>query len=439
MEIPNRVSTATSGKDVSSTRYDGPFYFGESSNDLIDGISNKSSTETFPLSYGFKNPSGAQTWEALTDLSLTPYFVVDQSGNPGYVMSTVNNTWFIPLVDLEAGGITFNPVEDIYNPDDRNQDRLLRWKEVTEQSNAIESEELPEFGGLIVARHENPSDSAIGKFVTEIGYFGPLNQLGKYLSMTENLRQSWNNYLESSEGKALASEKSVDGSDVQYLGVSPGEGIVYGLNGDSDNGIVLLKGTRTYDILSSLADRFDVSIDDMVNRGLGEEAMHIHRGIGPLGKNQLIKEERATKQELLEFYQDLADGAGSSTRLRQKYLNIVKELTEDISQVEENYKNFGKQTSDSDVGMLETILKAEAHAKGLRTTEEVRAYVASKLEDALSEDPYSEARAYEKSDYDTDETEEMGVEESEDAAYNVEDADYDSESEDSVDSKGPAE
>ena len=310
--------------------------------------------------------------------TLTYKIVSDEKNGLGYVITTAggpNSTSnkFIPIVDLSYDGKpTLNPVEDLYNPFDLEQDRIGRWRHTSENPNTISIVERPKFTGLTVSRHERLADIVFGKYVTDIvDYEGPINEVGKNLSRAETIRQDLNKYSNSKEGIELALEKSKDCEDIAYIGVTSIGGVIYSIQRLKDGRVRLSIGTKAYEYLSREAENFGLTLEDIIVAKLGEEAMHHYRRSYDKRFTSSIKEERATKQALLEFYERLAEGAESNPRLREKYMKIIRSIKHDIETVRryrrkshENDEEAAKEESD-----LEKAVEEENNEGGENKTE----------------------------------------------------------------------
>lgn len=378
--LAKRSLSSTQPRDLSAM--DGFFYYGGNylggTLDLIPKGAPFVVKETFKgPCYGFSNKSTAKNWGDLMDFSYSPYPVVDESGNIGFIVTTASNKFYVPAEDMAKYGA-------IYNPRDENIGRMDGWVGATEGNHAIEHVKIPKFGGLVVSRHEYQPDPKMRLFVTDISYEGHLNNLGKYLSKVETLRQDWNNYFQSKEGKALAREKSGDDAAIQYLGITSLEGVLYAIGRLPNGKIILLSGDKTYDGLSAEAASAKVRLEDRRIAAFGEEAMHHYRKSYDVSKNleQFIAEETETKAGLLGFYQKLAAGAESKPQLRATYSKIVSLIKRDIATVRERYTASWKRIYGSkEASGLELVLMAEAYANGLETDGEVRDYIASRIKE----------------------------------------------------------
>jgi len=202
---------------------------------------------------------------------------------------------------------------------------------------------------MIVANYEHQPDTSMEKFVTDVHYHGHNNDFGKNLSLSETVRQDWNNYLNSREGLELARAQTEDGENVGNIGIIPVEGAIYGITRLDNGEILLFSGTNPYESLGREADIFRLTLEDMITAKLGEEDMHRFRRSydkGHVTIADLIGEELATKQSLLEFYIQLAEDSGSTPELREKYSRIVKSIENDIATID-RYKDVYEQKSNN--------------------------------------------------------------------------------------------
>ncbi|MEK6949014.1 MAG: hypothetical protein AABX34_02250 [Nanoarchaeota archaeon] len=366
-ELKPRISTGITESSIPTSHYYGLDHTGTTL-DLYAGNPGRSSLGfTFAPSFVFNNNSGAQTWTALTRHSV---HAAQLDGY--YLINSSNKVIAIPIADWERYGPNVAA-----NRDDLGEN-FAGWLAATEGSHAIEYAKSPEFRLFITERNEHIADPVLNKYVTDIGYAGHLNDLGKYLSKAETLRQDWKRYLASKEGQELAMQKSsIDG--VEYLAVQPVEGVIYAVGRANDGKIILFRGDKSHDALARTAEFSRVSLEDIIKVGLGEEAMHIARksfdNVGTV--QRLIDEETATKIELLKFYESLADGAGSKPELRALYGKIIRHLEHDIATTEQRYRHFAEQQLGGN-GLVQKLV-AEAYASGLETIEEISNYVVAKV------------------------------------------------------------
>ena len=342
--------------------------------DLMNGSpGNLAGYTIFPMTSGFRNHSGMQDWKSLTAFEYSPTAYTDRNGHTWAAVRTSSRADAYDIGDLLQYGAVDNP--------DNSANRIKGWLEATEGFHAIEYAIRPELQLLITERHEHLADPILKKYVTDLGYFGPLNDLGKHLSKAETLRQDWNRFLASKEGRELAIQKgNID--SVEYLAVWPAEGVIYAVGRARNGKLVLYRGEKSHEILATEADIVAVTLEDRLKAALGEEAMHIARkSFDKVGTVQeLIDEERATKAELLEFYESLAKGAESKPELKSLYGKIIRHLEYDIATIEQRYRHFAEQQFGSN-GLVQK-LAAEAYALGLETEKEVSDYIVAKIREA---------------------------------------------------------
>lgn len=362
-----KPSLGTPNSSISTSHYYGPN--GDAPPKYEGNPGRSSFGLTFAPSFVFDNNSGAQTWPALTQHTVH----VTQMGDY-YLVNSSNKVIAIPIADWERYGPNVAA-----NRDDLAEN-FEGWRKATEESHAIEYTKSPDFRLFIAQRHEHLADPVLNKYVTDIGYAGPLGDLGKHMHQSETLRQDWNRFLASKEGQELAMQKgNIDG--VEYLAVQPAEGVIYAVGRAKDGKLILYRGNESYDALARTAEFSRVSLEDIIKVGLGEEAMHIARSsFDNVGTAQrLIDEERATKAELLEFYESLAKGAESKPELKALYGKIIRHLEHDIATTEQRYRHFAEQQHGSH-SLAQLV--AEAYANGMETEQEVRDYVAAKVMEA---------------------------------------------------------
>ena len=342
------VSTRTMSRDIASLRYSGPSHSGTTL-DFITDYGNQAGVELFPaIPFTWKKHSGMQTFKEMMDhTDFTPFPAVDENGNEVDIYKSVNRgPWKAPKVDRLMGS-NYNE-EFLYHPPDKEgfhpDDRMYGW---LAQVPLIEYVSTPDFGGIVVANHEHQPDPVMNKFVTKVHYHGHNNEFGKYLSMSETVRQDWKKYRNSREGIELALQQSEDGEDVANIGVIPIEGAIYGIRRLGNGEILLFSGTNSYEALGIEMDMFGLTLEDAIIASLGEEDTHRFRISFDKGLSSIeerIGEERATKEELLEFYIQLAEDSGSNPRLRERYARIVNSIEHDIATVE-RYRELYKQRS----------------------------------------------------------------------------------------------
>ncbi|MBI2651152.1 hypothetical protein HYX01_01655 [Candidatus Woesearchaeota archaeon] len=186
------ASQRTTSKSISSIHYSGPLYSGITG-DLINGEPGIV-TSKFPLSYGFRNPSSAQTWPELMDFSITPYGIANKDGKIHVVMSTVYNKFSVPIEDFLEYGFIHNP--------DESKNRMDGWKSVTEKSNALAYVKVNPERGLIKGHEFVPSYRSSSSSMTDVNVpitnlegVVPINDVGKYLSTIGNLEADLRNAL----------------------------------------------------------------------------------------------------------------------------------------------------------------------------------------------------------------------------------------------------
>ncbi len=327
---------------------------------------------TFAPSFAWNNKPGigTQTWDALMQHTIH----VTQMGKY-YLVNSSSKAIAIPIAEWERYGPNLAA-----NRDDLAEN-FAGWRKATKESHAISYGELPAFRVFIAERHEHLADPVLKKYVTNMSYIGPLNDLGRHMHQSETLRQDWNRFLASKEGQELARQKgNIDG--VGHLAVQPLEGMIYGIQRANDGKLILYRGEKSYEILASEADVIAVTLEDRLKAALGEEATHIARKSSDNVRTArgMIAEEIATKTELLRFYESLASGAGSKPELQALYGKIVRHLEHDIATTEQRYKSFAEQQFGGN-GLVQKLV-AEAYALGLETEQEVSNYVAAKSMEA---------------------------------------------------------
>ena len=408
----NGVSTRTPSKDVDTPHYHGASHIGTTLDAALNGYT-KASAQLIPISFGFDKLCSGDTFAEImahsVNITQVPDYVYHEPtlvgdnivydpvsiGDAGIYASSSKKTAFL-RGDFERYDLGYH--------EDESKKRMDDWTGATTGSHAIECFKQPKFTELTVVRHERLADPVVGKYVTDIvGYDGPINELGKRLSQDENLRQSLDRYDKSSEGIELALEKSGDGEDIELIGVTSDSDVIYSI-GRLNGKVRLSIGSKAYEHLSRAADAFGVTLEEMVTVGLGEEAIHNYRRSYDqrfLSRRQLIEEERATKQELLEFYERLAEGAESNPRLREKYMRMVKSIKHDIETIYRYNNDSEAKTEENDQRNSDLEEKVDKESEATDEDLEESAYKAnkeeySKRETKDEEEPEKEQEATEE-------------------------------------------
>jgi hypothetical protein len=427
-----RISTGTMSKDIDSVYYSGPSIAIDLPDPEIYGTIKESSLlksfpegapygnaneQRFPLSYGFNNPSSAQTWDALMKYTITPYGVVDQEGNLGYVMSTASNTWINPIEDLEAGGVTFNPVEDVYNPNDKLQDRFGGWKAVTEQANVIEYVKQNKELGLWqspevmseYAKH-SPDMTDVKLFVTNHDGLIPINKFGEYLSRIANLEVDLRDVIYMDhffEGVGLNKETEAyldfliekelgPGREIRAIGVENLEGAIARTY---HNGTATLVASKDiYDKALSMANKHGLDGEEAVK--FAKRTIWYHELYHVFNRENLP--ERQDEIRVGEF---LAEFLGErAPQLEGKIARHYEALAKENKDYAQRWRE-GRIAPDAKsfrAKIANLMLKYESEAKDMNLDEKgAKDYVANKLEeyvDELKESGDSEAEDYSAND-----------------------------------------
>ena len=442
------VSTRTMGNDIGSVHYNGPSVTINPDSEihgsiikyknpnytlveetLLSGLFpegapyGNANEQRFPQSYGFKNHSNAQTWDSLMKYTITPYGVVDQEGNLGYVMSTVNNKWLVPIVDLEAGGVTFNPVEDIYNPNDPLQDRLGGWKAVTEQANAIDIVKPNEEIGLWQSPEFMPEYSKHSPSMTDVdvpitNHHGsiPINKFGEYLSRISNLEADLRDviyrndffegvgfnketeaYLDFLKDKGLGS-----GREIGAIGVENLEGAIARTY---HNGTATLVASKDiYDKALAIANRHGLEGEEAVK--FAKRAIWYHELYHVFNRESLPErqDEIRVGEFLAEFFGERAPQL--EEKIARHYGALAKENVDYAQGWREG--SIAPEAKSLRAKIANLVLRYGSEAKNMGLNgEEAKDYVANKLDEAidgeLEEKEDSEAEDYSAKDSKYDE------------------------------------
>lgn len=324
------VSTRTRSEDIFALHYHGPAW---PKSKLENGYTEASKAMIKSPSFGFLSPNGMDYSIDLTKMG--PWIVY---------ASASKKTAFLEE-DFRKYGLAHS--------DDESMDRMGGWIGATYGSHAIEYVKKSKFTGLIVARHERPSEHQSAKYITDIlEYDGDNNGLGPALSMAENLRQAWNRYKQSRE--------CIENDDhITYLGVTSIEGVIYSIVRLKNGEIMLSVGTNSCDYRSKEAEDFRLTLEEITNVKLLEEDEHDERksyDIKSWTIGQRIEEERATKQEVLEHYKRLAEGE-TDPKQKERYERAIRAIEYDIETVD-RYKQM-EETSDEEISLEKTVEDTE--------------------------------------------------------------------------------
>ena len=297
-------------------------------------------------------------------------------------MDRITHTYIPTVIGNQRFYRTSNTIVAFDNGDGANlphweecDERTYAWRAVTEVNNAVSYTKLHKFKSLTVAKLARLEDALLNKLVTDIAeYNGDWNELGKYLSMAETLRQDLRNY-------EIGREAVVSREDIEYLGVTSIDGIIKCIDRLPNGRIRLSTGTKAYGHISDIARRYGVSFEAIKNAVLGEEVMHnLRRDYDRRGLSidfLRIRMEKATKQALLAHYMKLYNGAEGNERLRKEYKGIIEHVIQDIKTVaryRELYRGNNKDGSKKGEEANEAPQKSDKNvdAKGGKRTLEAR-------------------------------------------------------------------
>ena len=460
------VSTRTMGNDIGSVHYNGPsvginpdseihgsiIKFKNQNYTLVEetllsglfpegapyGNANE---QRFPLSYGFNNPSSAQTWDSLMKYTFTPYCVVDQECNLGYVMSTVNNKWRMPIVDLEAGGVAVNP-DEVYNPNDKLQDRFGGWKAVTEQANAIDivkpnpeiglwqsPEFMPEY-----SKH-SPSMTDVDVPITNHRGSIPINKFGEYASRIANLKEDLRDVIYRNdffEGVGFNKETEAYTDFLKEKGLGPGREIgaigVENLDGaiarTYHNGTATLVASKDiYDKALAIANRHGLEGEEAVK--FAKRAIWYHEFYHVFNRESLPErqDEIRVGEFLAEFFGERAPQL--EEKIARHYRALAKENVDYAQGWREG--SIAPEAKSLRAKIANLVLRYGSEAKNMGLDgEEAKDYVANKLDEAIDGE-LEENNLEEKVEDENSETEHYSAN---DSKYD-DNAETDSEAEDS--------
>ena len=348
--------------------------------DYVTGPPGNNANEyVIPLGIAFKNyPNHLD----LTRIGID-YVVKDDVA----YLRTSNNIFGFTSEDIKRNGLGFN----------RDDFHHEGWVAATEKpdgslgNGGIEYIQKPEFRELTVANFERQPDPVMNKFVTDLIYSGPLNELGIRLSQAETLRQDWNTYLHSPEAIELALKQSENAEDVTYIGVTSRPSVIYSIGGLINGKIRLSTGTRAYEYMSKKAEIFGLKLEDMIISDLGEEDVHRFRKSYDKNLTKIddrVTEERLTKEERYNLYNTLFEDSESNQSLRERYGKVLRAIEHDIKTVERYRDPVESGRGSNRIKAQKLVLMAEAYEKGFLTYDEVNEYVEQNLRDENIESKY---------------------------------------------------
>jgi len=212
------------------------------------------------------------------------------------------------------------------------------------------------------------------------GYMN-MRDIGKFASVGHDAERHLRDFMLSDVGAKVASKYSKlmeKAGEIDYIIVfDDPEGSLYAVSDLEDGNAAFWINRAAYKKMEAWAEMENIDVEDLMQRAMGEEVLHIIRK----GK-ATIKEEEEVRESLIEVYSELVEGT-SNPKLREKYGKMVEHLREDLSSVRERYsKHYSKgyvELYTQDIGKLEAILEAEAIASEGLEGEEVSEYVTAML------------------------------------------------------------
>ncbi len=263
---------------------------------------------------------------------------------------------------------------------------FVKWRMTSEESQAIEYVKAPESVGIMMPAGDvyNSSSRKLTKLphaITELN----MRDTGKYVSWEHDFRQHLIDFMRSDEGRQLAAflnKEGYEAEDIDHISIGflP-KGAIYGVGKLPNGKLVIYANKDSYKKIDREAEAFGMKEEEMREVAIGEEIMHIFRK-----SRASIAEEKATKETLLEFYENLAKST-SNSELKAKYARIIRHLKHDIATVSRYSKINSNSLQDlvalynSDKGELEQVLEAQAVYEGINTEEGIKEYVSARLED----------------------------------------------------------
>jgi len=368
MSRPALANESVLFQDIPSVHYKGVSYGGMLS-DLLPANDNYGTDgETLPMSFGFKYSCAEKNMNRLMAFEDRPHIVGDYA-----IFTTSQNKFAVSLGNYEKYGPVFN-VDDL---------KIDEWMNVTRINQSKSYGPNQKFVGISIARHSTEIDFP-RKRITQGSYSGHFGEYGMRLSQAYNAKTNAIRFENSKEGRALIA-KYGNGKTISKFGVDREKDVVYSIDRLSHGDIKLYFGQNSSNEIAKLAEHYKVHVNDMTNAILGEEYMHLFRNsfdkVGSVKAR--IKEELATKQDLLEFYQSMMEGARNSAE-RKKYFRLAQHVKRDIETTPERYsKAYSSKRAN-----LESKLEAEAEYLGL-TEKEAMNYVASRLKESGSDNESS--------------------------------------------------
>ncbi len=272
--------------------------------------------------------------------------------------------------------------------------QFVRWRMATEEPNVIEYHPAGESVGIMIPTKavHNPYSRKSTKIPHSIIILNP-RDVGKYISLSENLKQHLADYLRSDEGILLAQELSRLGysaEDIDYIAVGfVPEQAIYGVGKLPDGSLVVYANKDAYKLIKADAEDSGLTPEELIEVIVAEEITHIFRKSRPT-----IGEETATKQFLKTFYERLAKTTKDPVLL-EKYLRTIRHLEHDLETIsryrdvinyvmrEKNNTSNKEDNSDNpDISTLEEALIKEAIAEGYNTAEGISRYITNRLKNS---------------------------------------------------------
>ena len=306
---------------------------------------------------------------------------MDRTANRIYVDTLANRRKFGPITQLDDIGFETWKAGSI--PPIKNE--YVKLPSVP--TIAVES-----FGDF---RAEFPvGDTQLPKYVRELYFNGRNNDVGKILSENANHKQRTTRYFGTKIAEAIADESIKLGKDLEeiaYLGVDASlpEGAVYLITRAKDGKIMLLVAKGVYDKVARAAKNSGSDTEGLFETYLAEEHRHIIRksfDMDLVTVADAIAEERDTKDDVYQKFEQLAEGAKGGNPRNPQYEKRRSRLKRQAEIKKEDRDTVGRyrELYSGNRGELMLMLYLDAVEKG-HTGKEVDKYVARRMQEIENE------------------------------------------------------